>query len=55
MRAADDRPAGRLAGRPAERLAERPTQKSLQAVLIKPETKYKRSYYVFLTISFSNQ
>ena len=46
--AADDRPAGRLAGRPAERpaerLAERPTQKSLQAVRIKPETKYKRSY-----------
>ena len=46
-RAADDRPAGRLAGRPAERpaerLAERPTQKSLQAALIKPETKYKRS------------
>ena len=48
MRAADDRPAGRLAGRPAERpaerLAERPTPKSLQAALIKPETKYKRSY-----------
>ena len=47
-RATDDRPAGRLAGRPAEcpveRPAERPTQKSLQAALIKPETKYKRSY-----------
>ena len=47
MRAADDRPAGRLAGRPTERLAEHPTQKSLQAALIKPETKYKRSYAFF--------
>ena len=42
-RAPPGRPAGRLAERPAERLAERPTQKSLQAALIKPETKYKRS------------
>ena len=36
--------AERPAERPAERLAERPTQKSLQAALIEPETKYKRSY-----------
>ena len=35
--------AGRPAERPAEHLVERPTQKSLQAALIKPETKYKRS------------
>ena len=38
------RPSERPAERPAERLAARPTQKSLQAVRIKPETKYKRSY-----------
>ncbi len=52
-RAPPGRPAGRPAERPAERLAARPTQKSLQAVRIKPETKYKRSYALVSFYYFS--